>query len=189
MKTTRYLIAVIVLSGSVGLAPFAALAQEAQSYAGQEMREVKALDPARMRGLMDGAGLGYAKAAELNGWPGPLHALELQAELSLSAEQIEQIKSLREEMLVLAVPLGHELIEAERELDHLFASGSATRELVEAATMRVANLEGRLRAVHLNAHLDTTPVLTRHQRMLYARARGYTAGGHHGAAHGAGHGG
>ena len=188
MKTTRYLMAAALLS-SVGVSFFVANAQETQPYSGQDRREVKALDPAKIRGLMDGAGLGYAKAAELNGWPGPLHALELQAELSLTAEQIEQVKSLREEMLARAVPLGHDLIEAERELDRLFASGSATRGLVEAATARVAHVEGQLRAVHLAAHIDTTPILTTHQRMLYARARGYVEGGHDGAAHGTGHGG
>lgn len=157
-----------------------ALASENQPYAGQQERAVKALAPGTVEGLLAGAGLGYAKAAELNGWPGPLHALELNEELGLTDEQVATLDALRDDMLARTVPLGRDLIAAEEELDRLFAGGEPSPAAVEAATLRIAAIEGRLRAAHLVTHLATAPVLTRHQTMLYSRARGYAGGGHDG---------
>ncbi len=162
------------------LGPASTAAEQASPYAGQQQREIKALSADEQRGLLEGAGLGYARAAELNGWPGPLHALELRDELSLSEEQVRRMEALRREMKAEAVPLGRDLVAAERALDTLFAAGTPTPEQVAAATARVAGIEGRLRAVHLIAHLRAAPVLTRHQTMLYARARGYAGRQGHG---------
>ena len=56
----------------------ATLAEEKPSpYAGQQARQVKALSKAEIEGLLAGRGLGYAKAAELNHYPGPRHVLDL----------------------------------------------------------------------------------------------------------------
>lgn len=161
--------------------PLPAPAQQASPYAGQEQRTIKALSAEQQRGLLDGAGLGYARAAELNGWPGPLHALELRDALSLTQAQVQRMEVLRREMKAQAIPLGQDLIEAERALDLLFTSGSPSAGDVEAATARIAEIEGRLRAVHLIAHLRAAPVLTRHQTMLYGRARGYSDPQGHGS--------
>jgi Spy/CpxP family protein refolding chaperone len=167
------------------LGPGSAAAEQASPYAGQEQRAVKALSAEDVRGLLEGAGLGYAKAAELNGWPGPLHALELRDALSLTEAQVQRMEALRREMKAEAVPLGRQLIEAERALDTLFASGSPSAQDVMAATARIGEIEGRLRAVHLVAHVRAAPVLTRHQTMLYGRARGYSdPQGHGGHSHG-----
>jgi Spy/CpxP family protein refolding chaperone len=130
------------------------------------------LSAEKVRGLQAGAGLGYAKAADLNGWPGPLHALQMKDALSLSAEQVRKITVLRREMTARAKPLGGELIDAERTLNQLFTTGEPSAAEIEAATARIAAIEGRLRAVHLVTHLRTAPLLTRHQTMLYVRARG-----------------
>ena len=160
-------------------------AEQTSPYAGQEQRAIKALSGDEQRGLLEGAGLGYAKAAELNGWPGPLHVLELREALSLSEAQVQQMEALRREMKAQAILLGRRLIEAERALDLLFASGSPSAREVAAATARVAEIESQLRAVHLIAHLRAAPVLTPHQTMLYGRARGYSdPRGHGGHSHG-----
>lgn len=172
MRTFRTATAVLALLLGAG-----SVAGAEAPYAGQETRTVKALDAETMDGLRAGAGLGYARAAELNGWPGPLHALDLGDELQLSDEQARQLDALREDMLARTVPLGRELIAAEMALDRLFAEGAPSVEAVEAATLRIAAIEARLRAAHLITHLATAPVLTRHQTMLYKRARGY--GGDH----------
>ncbi|MDH3229326.1 MAG: hypothetical protein OEN55_06010 [Alphaproteobacteria bacterium] len=156
----------------IGAAP--AQAQQTSPYAGEEQRAIKALSDEEQRGLLEGAGLGYARAAELNGWPGPLHVLELQEALSLTQAQVGEMEALRREMQAQAIPLGRQLIEAERALDALFASGRPSPQDVMAATARIAEIEGRLRAVHLVAHLRAASVLTRHQTMLYGRARGYS---------------
>lgn len=152
-----------------------------QPYAGQDSRAIAAFSEEQIEGLRTGAGLGYAKAAELNGWPGPLHVLELADELALSPEVKTQVEALRQEMLEAVQPLGLALIAAEEELDHLFDRPDLTAAEVEAATATAAAIEADLRSAHLVAHLKTTPLLTPHQRMLYAAARGY------GTAHGGDH--
>ena len=54
-------------------------------YAGQRQRSIKALSESDITGLRSGNGAGFAKAAELNGYPGPAHVLELAGPL-LSGE-------------------------------------------------------------------------------------------------------
>lgn len=165
----------------VGLIAIPALADTAP-YAGQDERVIKAVAPERIEGLRAGAGLGYAKAAELNGWPGPLHALELADALALSADQRREIMAIRMAMLARAKPLGEELIAAEAALDTLFAKGVPDAATVAEATARVGAIEADLRATHLAAHIEMKPLLTRHQQMIYAQHRGYGNGlsGHEG---------
>lgn len=162
----------------------APLAQaEEPPYRGQDAREIKALAPERVEGLMSGAGLGYAKAAELNGWPGPLHVLELAADLELTDAQFAAVSDVRERMLAAAQELGERLLQAEARLDALFASGSPDPASIAAATAEIGVIEAELRAAHLTAHLETQPLLTRHQRMIYAERRGYPSAGGHQHAH------
>jgi hypothetical protein len=52
-------------------------------YAGDETREIKALSPQEVSDLLAGKGMGFAKTAELNGFPGPAHVLELASQLQL----------------------------------------------------------------------------------------------------------
>jgi len=144
-----------------------------QQYAGQQERAVKALSPEQIEGLKAGKGLGYAKSAELNGWPGPLHVLELADKLSLTDEQKARMEALRQQMLSKAKPLGEEMIAAEKALDAVFSSPNPVAEEVEAATMQIASVEARLRAVHLTTHLLSAPVLSDEQKEIYQQARGY----------------
>src|ERR1051325_5074999 len=71
-------------------------AQHAQPYAGQQEREIKALSADEITGYLAGAGMGYAKAAELNGYPGPMHVLELADQLKLTPEQKGSVRKLME---------------------------------------------------------------------------------------------
>jgi Spy/CpxP family protein refolding chaperone len=169
--------AVIALTAVLG-AQFAHAGTE-QPYAGQDVRPITSLEPAFIHGLRSGAGLGFAKAAELNGWPGPLHVLELKDQLALTEAQISSVSAIRAEMLAKAISLGEALIDAERDLDRLF-DGAPDRAQILAATTAIGALRAELRTAHLDAHLKTTPLLTRHQQMMYAKARGYLsgAGGH-----------
>lgn len=63
-----------------------ALAQTSTPYAGQQTREMKAISDDDIAALLKGEGSGMAKAAELNGYPGPAHVLALAKELKLSNE-------------------------------------------------------------------------------------------------------
>ena len=58
---------------------------QTSGYSGQQGREIKALSAEETADLLAGRGMGAARAAELNHFPGPAHVLELQAQLGLSA--------------------------------------------------------------------------------------------------------
>ena len=116
-----------------------------------------------------------ALPAELNGYPGPRHVLELQHELALTPGQLAAVETAFAEMAASAQVLGEQLIAAERTLDRLFAHGKATVGAVESASAGAAALRGRLRATHLRYHLEMVEVLTPSQVATYNRLRGYGA--------------
>lgn len=128
MKLVKAIIAgVVLVVGAIGVLVFTHMGERTPQYAGQQNRAVKTLSAEQITGLMTGQGLGYAKSAELNGWPGPLHVLELSQKLELTPWQMNQMHDLRKEMFARAVPLGKELIAAEQELDALFQTKKNNR--------------------------------------------------------------
>ncbi|HET8727592.1 MAG TPA: periplasmic heavy metal sensor [Alphaproteobacteria bacterium] len=154
------------------------------TYAGQEARAIKALSDREIGDLLAGSGMGYAKAAELNGYPGPRHVIDLAVALDLTPDQKAAAERLFQDMKQHATALGERLVAVEAELEALFAAGAAEPERVAALTARSASIEGELRAVHLAAHVALRPVLTAHQRLRYDRLRGYGGGeGHVGHGH------
>lgn len=160
---------------------FCATDAPAQSpYAGEEQRRIKSLSPERIEGLEAGHGLGYAIAAELNGYPGPRHVLELANELSLGEHQRARTEALFESMQARASELGRELIAAEAKLDRAFAQRKITSEKLGELLADSARIESELRRVHLQAHLDQIELLEEGQLAEYLRLRGYEkqAGGH-----------
>ena len=142
-------------------------------YAGQQQRDIKALSVNEIEALLAGKGTGFAKAAELNGYPGPLHVLELAEQLGLSADQRASTEELFKSMQGDARKLGRALIEEERRLDRLFASDQADPERIAEALERIAAVQARLRGIHLQAHLVQAAILTPPQVVRYAELRGY----------------
>ncbi len=124
--------------------------------------------------LIAGRGMGLARPAELHHYPGPLHVLELAGELELTAEQRAEAERLRAAMLAEVQPLGERIVAQEHALDALFAEGRATPNAVRQMTSDLAELRGRLRAAHLNAHVALRDVLTPEQVAAYDRLRGHT---------------
>lgn len=143
-------------------------------YADEAGRALKALSADEIDGLLAGRGMGLARAAELNGYPGPLHVLELADSLALSRQQRAEVERIHAAMQAEARALGAEVVEVERHLDALFAGGRATDEAVDRVTGHLGALRGRLRASHLRAHVATRGVLTAEQTAAYGRLRGYT---------------
>ena len=152
----------------------AAAPAHSSPYAGQETRAIKALAAEDVDGLLRGKGMGLAKAAELNGYPGPMHALEHAADLALSADQTALLKDIQARMAESAKPLGAAIVEAESALDHLFAERRIDHAALAEATAGIAKLQGELRAVHLAAHLETRAALSEEQVARYNALRGYT---------------
>ena len=145
-------------------------------YAAEAGRDIKALSSEEVSGLLEGAGLGFAKAAELNGVPGRRHVLELAAELRLTDDQRSSIERIYDRMHAGAVRLGESAVELERELDALFGRGLPEPEEVRSLASQIAEVRGRLRAVHLVAHLETAEILSAEQIRAYSHLRGYSGG-------------
>lgn len=142
-------------------------------YDGLEQRAIKALSQQQIADLRAGRGMSLALPAELNGYPGPLHVLELADRLALTQDQRARTQSLFGEMQREAAATGARVIESERRLDALFADGVGTPATIAAATAEAAMLHGQLRAIHLKYHLDMKAVLTPKQVMRYNEVRGY----------------
>lgn len=163
-----------------GAMPGRAIGQEGISpYAGETDRKIKALAPSEIVGLLDGDGLGFAKAAELNGVPGPRHVLDLDSELGLDDRQRADVRAVYERMHAEAVELGVLVIDLERQLDRAFADGKPTAADVQRLSAEIGEVRGRLRATHLIAHVETANLLTSHQISRYAQLRGYSANPEH----------
>ena len=165
------------LAGAFTFLAFTAAAQHHghghSPYAGQQSREIKALSDAEVKDLLAGAGMGMAKAAELNRHPGPMHALELADRLALTPGQREALASLMDRHKAGARRLGERVVALERELDALFAHGKATPDEVQRLGVAIGEAQGRLRAEHLVTHVETTRLLTPGQVERYVQARGY----------------
>ena len=136
-------------------------------------REIKALSPQEISHYISGRGMGLAKAAELNGYPGPAHVLELATQLNLTADQKVKTEAIFRSMQARAIPLGKELIEEERALDRLFASHSVTPEALSSSMARIGKLQAQVRQAHLDAHLEQTVLLSPEQIKQYNQLRGY----------------
>ena len=120
---------VLILAVSAFAVPVLADAPVAP-YAGQQTRTIKALSPADVAALLKGEGMGMAKAAELNGYPGPLHVLTLSQELKLTETQRKQVQATFDRMSTAAKPLGSELVQHEQALDQLFVKQEITPDLL-----------------------------------------------------------
>jgi hypothetical protein len=155
------------------LASTTALAQS--PYAGMQSRSIKALSVQQIEDLKAGRGMGLALAAELNGYPGPAHVLELSDKLTLSAAQRERIQKLFESMKMESTPIGARLIEQEGALDQQFANRSITPEALKDATVKIGVTQAELRNAHLKYHLETAQILSPDQMKHYAELRGYTS--------------
>ncbi len=142
-------------------------------YTANTANDVKALSPEALDGYRNGTGMGMAIPAELNGYPGPRHILDLGDKLQLTAEQRTRIGAIYDSMHADAVRLGAEIVDLETKLDRGFAQKTMTQRELDSLTSEIAVRQGRLRFVHLKAHLAAKDVLTAAQIQQYAKLRGY----------------
>src|SRR5947208_7614031 len=136
---------------SAALLLISATAANAQTpYAGMQTRSIKALSEQKVADLSAGRGMGLALAAELNGYPGPVHVLELVDKLNLSADQRASVQRLFDSMKAEALPLGAKLLEQEADLDKQFATHTVTPDSLKGSTAAVAATPGELSGKHLH---------------------------------------
>jgi hypothetical protein len=169
---------------AVALALFgvpAALAQEHRPiptpspYSGLEERAIKALSEQQIADLRAGRGMGLALPAELNGYPGPVHVLELAAQLDLTDAQHRRMQEFVANMKAETIPIGEAIIAQEAELERQFASRTITPTSLEETTAQIGGMQAALRAAHLKYHLSTLDALNPTQIARYAELRGYSA--------------
>ena len=144
-------------------------------YAGMEARPIKALSEQQVADLKAGRGMGLALVAELNGYPGPSHVLELADQLGLSDAERNTVRGLFEAMKAETIPIGERLIAQETALDKLFAEHKVTPETLAAATAEIGGTQAKLRDAHLRYHLSTVALLQIAIKR-YAELRGYAEG-------------
>ncbi|OAP35189.1 hypothetical protein AU381_25930 [Sinorhizobium glycinis] len=142
-------------------------------YAGQQMREIKSLSPDDVSELQNGRGWGLAKAAELNGMPGPSHVLKMKRELGLTADQEAVTRNIFEKMRHEAIAEGKRLIAEEALLEVGFRERSLDRDSLRDRLRGIELSRSSLRYIHLAAHLEMFRVLDEHQNKRYNELRGY----------------
>jgi Spy/CpxP family protein refolding chaperone len=157
----------------IAAVPAAAQHAHHTAYAGLEARSIKALSEQQIADLQAGRGAGLALAAELNGYPGPSHVLELADPLELSPAQRARTAELFAAMRAEAIGVGEEVIRREAELNRLFAERTADLTGLHAAVNEIGLKQATLRVVHLKYHLAMMEVLTPEQVARYGVLRGY----------------
>lgn len=144
------------------------------AYISQLDSPIRGLSAQEVDDLMNGRGAGYARSAELNGYPGPRHVLDMRQELGLSPEAAAQLEAIFAGMNAEAQRLGHEILQREAALSQAFAAGRLSEADMQAQVEALAQLYGQLRANHLQAHFQTKPLLSVEQITTYNDLRGYT---------------
>jgi Spy/CpxP family protein refolding chaperone len=149
------------------------LGTQHQPYAREQSREIKALSAEEVKQYLSGAGMGYAKAAELNHFPGPMHLLELAHKLGLTSEQRADVGRLMDAHKAEARAVGARLVESERALDALFRSGKVEPQALAEAVRAAGAAAAEYRLSHLETHRRTRALLSAEQVARYDELRGY----------------
>lgn len=159
----------------VMILPCIVVASERSPYVGEEHRPLASFSQAEVESLRKGDGMGFAKLAELNHFPGPKHVLDMADSLDLSPSQVTATRQLYIEMKEKAVNLGEKLLAAELLLDKSFEDESITDKKLESALRDIGNIRSQLRYTHLEAHLRQKRILSAEQVAIYDTIRGYGA--------------
>ena len=176
----------VMLAGFIALAlvvfvttPLSAQQTLISPYREQLASEIRGLTTKEIEDLREGLGMGLARAAELNGYPGPRHILDAAktGEFHLSPEQLGAAQHLFEAMSAEARHLGSTILAEEQALEAAFRAGTIDAPNLRERVAHIAELQGELRAVHLRTHLQMRTLLTDHQIERYNEVRGYTKSG------------
>jgi Spy/CpxP family protein refolding chaperone len=137
------------------------------------------LSAEEVKQYLSGAGMGYARPAELNRYPGPMHVLELADKLELTPSQRASTKALMDAHKAQARAIGAKRVESERAIDSLFRAGNADEAALADAVRAAAAIDGEYRLSHLDTHRRMRALLTDAQVERYVRLRGYAGDGAH----------
>jgi Spy/CpxP family protein refolding chaperone len=163
--------AAVIIAIALGVTAPPALAQHSTAPSASHHALVQTYEKAFEENVATGRGFGMAFAADQNGYPGPLHVLELKDQLQLTPAQEARMTALFQTMLAEARAKAARLAEAETRLRQVFAAGTADAAAVRAAVAGAAAARAEVRLVHLLTHLETRDLLTAAQRRTYHHLR------------------
>ena len=189
MENSKTLLVTSLVSIAVGIAigiflPFAAvsgteetikLTSTPSDYVVLLDTDIRGLDQKTIEGFLTGKGLGQALPAELNGYPGPRHVIDMAEELELTDEQLATIQALFDHMVSNVVPFGEQYLEEYANLESAFRKGTISKEYLQSQLEKISAIEVQLRYSHLSTHLATIDILNEKQVMQYNMMRGYSA--------------
>lgn len=142
-------------------------------YGGEQARDIKALSHEDIEELLRGGGWGFAKAAELNGMPGPTHVLDMAGDLGLSSDQTAKVRQVRDEMRQAAVALGKQFVAKEEGLEARFRGGEIAEKELDRRVKEIEATRAELRIANLRAHLAVVRIVEDDQVDQYNALRGY----------------
>lgn len=147
-------------------------------YQHQAQSGLRGLSEDEIEELRAGSGMGLARAAELNSYPGPRHVLDAieAGKLQANRDQVEAVRQIFDGMKSDAQRVGTEILNEEERLEATFRAATMTEPDLRVRVARIATLQSELRAIHLRAHLATRAILSAAQVARYNELRGYTAG-------------
>ncbi len=145
-------------------------------YRQQAETGLRGLGAKEIAELRAGTGMGLARAAELNGYPGPSHLLDAvkAGQFQASPEQVRRVQEIFDGMKSNAQRVGAQIIDEEARLEAAFHGATITETDLRSRVARIATLQGELRVIHLGAHLVTSAILSDVQVARYNELRGYT---------------
>jgi hypothetical protein len=158
--------------------PVAAQQALISPYRELQTSEIRGLSEKEIGELREGLGMGLARAAELNGYPGPRHLLDAveAGQVHLTSEQLQAVKQLFGSMSAEAKRLGDVILKEEQALELAFRQGSITEPDLQRRVAQIGQHQAELRLVHLRTHLETRKLLADHQIERYNQLRGYGQG-------------
>jgi hypothetical protein len=147
--------------------------------AAAETAGIRGLAPGEIEDLREGRGMALARAADVNGYPGPRHVLDAAdaGQLALAPAQRAAVEGLFAAMAAETRALGARILAEEQALEAALRDGRLDEAGLGAQVARIGALRAELRTVHLRTHLRTRAVLTDHQVARYQALRGHAAGG------------
>ena len=89
------------------------------------------------KNVASGRGFGIAFVADQNGYPGPLHALELKDRLKTTAEPEAKVQTMLTAMFAESRPKSARLLEAEAKVRQLSSTGQVDETAMRAAVAEV----------------------------------------------------
>ena len=143
------------------------------SYSGFDKRKVASFSDADVAAMLDGRGMGFALPAEINGYPGPMHVLELADQLGLTPEQRVVLRERFEFMQAQARKAAARYVAAESALDQAFRDKVMDLVTIKRLTLEADTTRAEKRFAHLQAHVNARAILTAEQLVKYAVLRGY----------------